>query len=231
MKEFKLIPISEVELCVGEKHTRPIPHKIEADVVKVGNDDFNVIMKNLMSDEKTNEDFKLKLMNYISQKMDNKINDSSEISKEENKSTINSNIFDVVKSSIFAADIPNAYRLFTYFVEKKNIQWNEHGVIEISGNKIDLDIYKLLKYLTTRNMKINNDDRDNLKRLLYTAHSIKKFIKNSHIIRLMEEDKDIDDAGDEISNIIIPSQPRVMRKRKSKVSRINLTGNGLWTHW
>ena len=47
----------------------------------------------------------------------------------------------------------------------------------------------------------------------------------------MEEDKDIDDAGDEISNIIIPSQPRVMRKRKSKVSRINLTGNGLWTHW
>ena len=140
MKEFKLIPISEVSLCVGEKHTKPIPHKIEADVVKVGNDDFNVIMKNLMSDEKTNEDFKLKLMNYISQKMDNKINDSSEISKEENKSTINSNIFDVVKSSIFAADIPNACRLFTYFVEKKNIQWNKHGVIEISGNKIDLDI-------------------------------------------------------------------------------------------
>lgn len=120
---------------------------------------------------------------------------------------------------------------YLHILLKKNIQWNEHGVIEISGNKIDLDIYKLLKYLTTRNMKINNDDRDNLKRLLYTAHSIKKFIKNSHIIRLMEEDKDIDDAGDEISNIIIPSQPRVMRKRKSKVSRINLTGNGLWTHW
>merc|ERR1712082_218993 len=109
-------------------------------------------MKNLMTDEKANKDFKLKLFNYISQKMD-KINNSSEISKEENKSVINSNIFDVVKSSIFAADIPNAYRLFTYFVEKKNVQWNEHGVIEISGNKINLDIYKLLKYLTTSNIK------------------------------------------------------------------------------
>ena len=51
--------------------------------------------------------------------MDNKINNFSETSKEENKSVINLNIFDVVKSSIFAADIPNAYRLFTYFVEKK----------------------------------------------------------------------------------------------------------------
>ena len=230
MKEFKLVPLNEVELCVGEKQSKPIPPKNEGDVVKVGNDEFNVIMKNLMTDEKANEDFKLKLMNYISQKMDNKINNSSEISKEENKSSINSNIFDVVKSSIFAADIPNAYRLFTYFVEKKNIQWNEHGVIEISGNKINLDIYKLLKYLTTRNMKINNDDRNDLKRLLYTAHSLKKFIKNSHIIRLLDEDNDIDDE-DKIPNIIPTTQPRVMPRRKSKISRINLTGSGLWSHW
>ena len=182
MKEFKLIPLSEVGISVDETHSKPTHVKSMGDVVEVGNENFNVVMKKLLTDKKTDEHFKLKLLNYISQKMDNKINDSSEISKEENKSTINSNIFDVVKSSIFAADIPNAYRLFTYFVEKKNIQWNEHGVIEISGNKIDLDIYKLLKYLTTRNMKINNDDRDNLKRLLYKAHSIKKFIKNSHII-------------------------------------------------
>ena len=157
--------------------------------------------------------------------MDNKINNSSEISKEENKSAINTNIFDVVKSSIFAADIPNAYRLFTYFVEKKDIQWNEHGVIEISGNKINLDIYKLLKYLTTRNMKINNDDREDLKRLLYTAHSLKKFIKNSHIIRMMDGDNDI------VDDVIPPTQPRVMPKRKSKISRINLSGTGLWSHW
>ena len=106
--------------------------------------------------------------------MDNKINKFSETSKEDNKSVINSNIFDVVKNSIFAADISNAYRQFTYFAEKKDIQWNEHGVIEISGNKINLDIYKLLKYLTTRNMKISDDDREDLKRLLYTAHPIKK---------------------------------------------------------
>ena len=47
----------------------------------------------------------------------------------------------------------------------------------------------------------------------------------------MDEDKDTDDDDDKISNIILPSQPRVMRKRKPKISRVNLTGNGLWSHW
>ena len=117
MKEFKLIPLNEVEMCVGE--TPPSPVKNTGNVVKVGNEDLNVVMKKLLTDEKTDEHFKTKLLNYISQKMDNKTNNNfSEISKEEKKSVINSNIFDVVKSSIFAADIPNAYRLFTYFVKK-----------------------------------------------------------------------------------------------------------------
>ena len=179
MKEFKLIPLNEVAISVDETHSKPQHVKSTGDVLKVGNEDFNVVVKNLLMDEKTDEHFKLKLMNYISQKMDSKINNNfPETSKEENKSIINTNIFDVVKSSIFAADIPNAHRLFTYFVEKNDVQWNEHGIIEISGSKIDLDIYKLLKYLTTRNMKISNDDREDLKRLLYTAHPIKKFIKN-----------------------------------------------------
>ena len=95
--------------------------------------------------------------------MDNKTNEnfSEKISKEENKSVINSNIFDVIKSSIFAADIPDAYRIFTYFINKNDIEWDENGVMEISGVKVDLDIYKLIKYLTTRNMKIKIEDREN----------------------------------------------------------------------
>ena len=58
-------------------------------------------------------------------------------------------------------------------------------------------------------MKINNDDREDLKRLLYTAHPIKKIIKNSHIIRLMDGGNDIDyDVG---MPIVIPSpKPRIM---------------------
>ena len=165
--------------------------------------------------------------------MDNKINNNfSEISKEEKKSVINSNIFDVIKSSIiFSGDIPNAYRLFTYFAKKNHVQWNEHGVIEFSGNKINLDIYKLLKYLTTRNMKISDDDdREDLKRLLYTAHPIKKFIKNSYIIRLMDGDSDIDD-NDKIRIVITPTQPRQLQKRRTKLSPTNLSGRGLWTCW
>ena len=93
-------------------------------------------------------------------------------------------------------------------LKKKDIQWNEHGVIEISGNKINLDIYKLLKYLTTRNMKISDDDdREDLKKLLYTAHPIKILIKISYIIRLMDGDSDIDD-NDKIPVVITPTQPR-----------------------
>ena len=226
MKEFKLIPLNEVAISVDETHSKPQHVKSMGDVLKVGNKDFNVVMKNLLTDEKTDEHFKLKLMNYISQKMDNKINNNfPETSKEENKSIINANIFDVVKSSIFAADIPNAHKLFTYFVEKNDIQWNDHGIIEISGSKIDLDIYKLLKYLTTRNMKISVDDREDLKRLLYTAHPIKKFIKNSYIIRLMDSDSDID-SDDRTIVINPPTQSRVMRKRRPKLS-----GTGVWNRW
>ena len=226
MKEFKLIPLNEVAISVDETHSKPQHVKSTGDVLKVGNEDFNVVVKNLLMDEKTDEHFKLKLMNYISQKMDSKINNNfPETSKEENKSIINANIFDVVKSSIFAADIPNAHKLFTYFAEKNDIQWNDHGSIEISGSKIDLDIYKLLKYLTTRNMKISVDDREDLKRLLYTAHPIKKCIKNSYIIRLMDSDSDID-SDDKTIVLTPPTQSRVMRKRRSK-----LTGRGVWNRW
>ena len=74
-------------------------------------------------------------------------------------------------------------------------------------------------------MKINNDDRNNLKRLLYTAHSIKKFIKNSHIIRLMDGDNDID-YDDRMPVVIQSTQHRVLQKRKT-----NLKGTPSWSRW
>ena len=74
-------------------------------------------------------------------------------------------------------------------------------------------------------MKINIEDRENLKRLLYTAHPIKKFIKNSHIIRLMDADNDID-YDDKMPILNPPTRTRVMRKRRSKLS-----GTGLWARW
>ena len=68
-----MIPLNEVELCVSEKHSKPSHTKNENNVLNVGNNDFNDVIKNLMSDEKTDEHFKIKLLNYISQKLDNKI--------------------------------------------------------------------------------------------------------------------------------------------------------------
>ena len=55
MKEFKLIPLNEVEMCVGK--TPPSPVKNTGDVVKVGNEDLNVVMKKLLMDEKNGQAF------------------------------------------------------------------------------------------------------------------------------------------------------------------------------
>ena len=229
MKEFKLIPLNEVNISVSEPHSKASPLKNTVETQKVDGDNFKDLITNLLMNEKTDERFKLILMNYITQKMDNKTNEnfSEKISKEESKSVINSNIFDTIKSSILAADIPDAYRIFTYFINKNDIGGDENGEIEISGSKIEMDIYKLIKYLTTRNMKINIEDRENLKRLLYTAHPIKKFVKNSHIIRLMDSDDDIEyDDEMPILNRTNYVRTRVIPKRRSK-----LLGSGLWMHW
>ena len=229
MKEFKLIPLNETNISATESHSKVSPLKNMVETQKVDGDDFKDLITNLLMNEKTDNHFKLILLNYFSQKMDNKTNEnfSEKISKEENKSVINSNIFDVIKSSIFAADIPDAYRIFTYFINKNDIGWDDTGSIEISDTKIDLDIYKLIKYLTTRNMKINVEDRENLKRLLYAAHPIKKFIKNSHIIRLMDADNDIEyDDLMPILNRTNSIRTRVIPKRRSKQ-----LGSGLWKHW
>ena len=229
MKEFKLIPLNEANISATESHSKVSPLKNMVETQNVDGDDFKDLITNLLMNEKTDNHFKLILLNYFSQKMDNKTNEnfSEKISKEENKSVINSNIFDVIKSSIFAADIPDAYRIFTYFINKNDIGWDETGSIEISDTKIDLDIYKLIKYLTTRNMKINVEDRENLKRLLYAAHPIKKIIKNSHIIRLMDADNDIEyDDLMPILNRTNSIRTRVIPKRRSKQ-----LGSGLWKHW
>ena len=229
MKEYKLIPLNETYISPTESHSKMPQHKNMVETQNVDSNNFKDIITNLLMNEKTDEHFKLILLNYLSQKIDNKTNEnfSEKISREENKSVINSNIFDIIKSSIFAADIPDTYRIFTYFTNKNDIEWGENGNITISGSKIGMDIYKLIKYLTTRNMKINIEDRENLKRLLYTAHPIKKYIKNSHINRLMDTDNDLgyDDATP-VLNQTNYIRTRVMPKRRSKQ-----TGSGIWQHW
>ena len=229
MKEFKLIPLNETNISAAEPHSKVSQLKNMVETQNVDGNNFKDLITNLLMNEKIDEHFKLTLLNYLSQKMDNKTNEnfSEKISREENKAVINSNIFDIIKSSIFAADIPDTYRIFTYFTNKNDIEWGENGNITISGSKIGMDIYKLIKYLTTRNMKINIEDRENLKRLLYTAHPIKKYIKNSHIIRLMDADTDIEYDDDmPILNRTNSIRTRVIPKRRSK-----LTGSGRWVPW
>ena len=140
---------------------------------------------------------------------------------------MNSNLFEIIKHYIQPLDIPKAYRMFNYFVEKNDVRWDDNGVIYVNDNKINMDIYKLFKYLTFRNMKVRNDDRPDLTRLLYSAHSIEPYIKNPHIIGMMEGDNiNIDDDINEVK-IVRRVEPIQARHRKIR----KLMGDGVWFRW
>ena len=187
MKEYKLIPLNEVDTYVNVsplKNTvesqnvdsKPSPVKNVEKSQNLGRDEFKDCIVNLVMDKDADDHFKIILLNYMSQKMDNKTNEniSEKISKEENKSHVNANVFDIIKHDILPSQVSNAYRIFTHFIDKNDVEWDDKGNINIDGIRIGLDIYKLLKYLTTRNMKIEEDDRNDLKRVLYSTHPIIK---------------------------------------------------------
>ena len=178
------------------------------------------IMKQILDNKELDNHFKLILLRHFAQKKDNKTRTNSEKPNEDDKSSMNMNLFEVIKNYIAPIDIPNTYRMFSYFVDKKDIQWNDKGIIKINNNKINLDIFKLFKYLSSRNMKIDVKDRSDLTRLLYSAHSMKPYIKNVHVIRLMEGD------NNEVEDDIIVRKSTPMRTRSRKIK-----GDGLWFRW
>ena len=226
MREYKLVPINDMnvsttEVCATESIQTPSPNHSP----KVGGVQDHLISQILNNKELDNH-FKLILLKHISQKIDNKMNENVEKNRDDDKTLTNSNLFDIIKNYIPPLDIPNAYRMFTYFVDKNDVQWDDNGIIRINGNKIDLDIYKLFKYLTSRNMKIQDDDRDNLIRLLYSAQPIKKIIKNIHIQKMM--DPPSERGGDDGVTSVRPS--RIRTRPPSKRKRVML-GEGGWIKW
>ena len=178
------------------------------------------IMKQILDNKELDNHFKLILLRHFTQKMDNKTSTNSEKPNEGDKSSTNMNLFEFIKNYIAPIDIPNTYRMFSYFVDKKDIQWNDKGVIKINNNKINLDIFKLFKYLSSRNMKIDEKDRRELRRLLYSAHSMKPYIKNVHVIRLMEG------VDNEVDDDIPVRKTTPMRTRSRKIK-----GDGVWFRW
>ena len=180
------------------------------------------IMKQILDNKELDNHFKLILLRHFAQKKDNKTRTNSEKPNEDDKSSMNMNLFEVIKNYIAPIDIPNTYRMFLYFVDKKDIQWNDKGIIKINNNKINLDIFKLFKYLSSRNMRIDVKDRSDLTRLLYSAHSMKPYIKNVHVIRLMEGVNN--DENNEEDNIVRKATPMRTRSRKVK-------GDGVWFSW
>ena len=178
------------------------------------------IMKQILDNKELDNHFKLILLRHFAQKKDNKTRTNSEKPNEDDKSSMNMNLFEVIKNYIAPIDIPNTYRMFSYFVDKKDIQWNDKGIIKINNNKINLDIFKLFKYLSSRNMRIDVKDRSDLTRLLYSAHSMKPYIKNVHVIRLMEG------VNNEVEDDIIVRKSTPMRTRSRKIK-----GDGVWFRW
>ena len=177
-------------------------------------------MKQILENKELDNHFKLILLRHFAQKIDNKTRTNLEKPNEDDKSSTNMNLFEVIKNYIAPTDIPNTYRMFLYFVDKKDIQWNDKGIIKINNNKINLDIFKLFKYLSSRNMRIDVKDRSDLTRLLYSAHSMKPYIKNVHVIRLMEG------VNNEVEDDIIVRKSTPMRTRSRKIK-----GDGLWFRW
>ena len=221
MKEFKLIPINAMnvttsDVCATESKS-DLHHDEESVKISGGQVD---IMNQILNNKELDNHFKLILLSHFAQKMDNKTSGNLDKSNEEDKSSANMNLFEVIKNYIAPIDIPNTYRMFSYFVDKKDIQWNDKGIIKINNNKINLDIFKLFKYLSTRNMKIDVKDRGELRRLLYSAHSMKPYIKNVHVIRMMEGD------NNEVEDDIIVRKSTPMRTRSRKIK-----GDGLWFRW
>ena len=70
-------------------------------------------------------------------------------------------------------------------------------------------------------MKIQNDHRHELIRLLYSAQPIKKFIKNRHIIRMMDGDN-----GD--YKRVVRRSSRI--QSKPSLQRVKV-GKGVWLRW
>lgn len=219
MKEFKLVPINTTNVTTPDVCGTESKSDRMEDHTKIsgGGED---IMKQILDNKELDNHFKLVLLRHFAQKMDNKTSTNSEKPNEEDKSSTNTNLFEVIKNYIAPIDIPNTYRMFSYFVDKKDIQWNDKGIIKINNNKINLDIFKLFKYLSSRNMKIDEKDRGELERLLYSAHSMKPYIKNVHVIRLMEG------VNNEVEDDIVVRKTTPMRTRSRKIK-----GDGVWFRW
>ena len=208
--------VTTLDVCTTESKS-DLHHDEES--TKIGGGQVG-IMEQILNNKELDNHFKLILLKHFAQKIDNKTSSNLEKTDEEDKSSTNMNLFEVIKNYIAPIDIPNTYRMFSYFVDKKDIQWNDKGIIKINNNKINLDIFKLFKYLTTRNMKIDVKDRSELSRLLYSAHSMKPYIKNVHVIRLMEG------VNNEVEDDIIVRKPTPMRTRLRKIK-----GDGVWFRW
>ena len=80
----------------------------------------------------------------------------------------------------------------------------------------------LFKYLSSRNMKIDDKDKSELLRILYSAHSMKLYIRNVHVIRLMDGVNNGENNEDD--NIVRKPSPMRTRSRKIK-------GDGVWFRW
>ena len=117
--------------------------------------------------------------------------------------------------------------MFLFFANKSDMEWDEKGNIKINGDKIQLDMFKLFKYLTSKNMKIEGEDKYDLKRIVYTAYPIKEFIKNRHIKHMMDYDDDDDDDNIQrnLPQILSPPETRSNWK-KENIMNGNIGKNG-----
>ena len=68
MKEFKLIPLNETNISAAEPHSKVSQLKNMVEIQKVDGDNFNDLITKLLMNEKTDDHFKLILLNLYPKK-------------------------------------------------------------------------------------------------------------------------------------------------------------------
>ena len=98
MKEYKLIPLNNLNVATTDscaKESNPKPSQ-DGDV-KVGGNQTSTIVNQILDNKEMDNHFKLILLNHFAQKIDNKMNENLRKFKDEDSSSANMNLFDIIK--------------------------------------------------------------------------------------------------------------------------------------
>ena len=239
MLEYKLVPVEDMNHTItekdslldnGEKTQNEEISLAENKPVSGGSDIKNYIFK-ILKDRTIKKSLKMKLLNNIMQKQDDKQEDELKTTALELQSE--DSLFEIIKLNLNMSHIPEAYKFYLYLKKRSDITWDNQGVLIINGNKTHLDLFKFFKLLFASRTPIKDvNDILIIKRILNQASDMIQHVKNKHIKEILESDP-IDsqlssDSQDDSTNFFnAPYKTSLRSKKKNKGRGIQK----IWEAW